>query len=141
MFAQLGDASAGPTMRDGRSVIFGALVGALRAAPGRARVCAWANRLSTHRTLQDRSRQGLSLALGCISERKFMMIRSKPTRPIKRSTVAQQQTDITAEGSPPPGNVAASEPVLAKEAATVLAPARAQPVRKGPAVGRSRWQR
>ncbi|HEU5296674.1 MAG TPA: hypothetical protein VFU71_17970 [Burkholderiaceae bacterium] len=70
-----------------------------------------------------------------------MMIRPKPKRPIKPSTLAQQQADFTAEGSPPPGKVAASEPVSVKEAATVLAPARAQPARKGPAVGRSRWQR
>jgi len=70
-----------------------------------------------------------------------MMIRRKPPQPIKASTLAQQQADFTAEGSPPPGKVAASEPVSVKQAATMPAPARAQPVRKGPAVGRSRWQR
>ena len=70
-----------------------------------------------------------------------MIIRPKPKRPIKPSTLAQQQADFTAEGSPPPGKVAASEPVSAEEATTVPAPARAQPVRKGPPVGRSRWQR
>ena len=69
-----------------------------------------------------------------------MMIRRKPPQPIKASTLAQQHADFTAEGSPPPGKVAASEPVLVKKAA-MPAPARAQPVRKGPAVGRSRWQR
>ena len=69
-----------------------------------------------------------------------MKIRRKPTQPIKPSTLAQQQADFTAEGSPPPGKVAAAEPVSVKEAATVPAPARATPGRKGP-VGRSRWQR
>jgi hypothetical protein len=65
-----------------------------------------------------------------------MMIRPKPTQPIKPGTLTQQQADFTAEGSPPPGNVAASGPVTARPA-----PARAQPARKGPPVGRSRWQR
>jgi len=65
-----------------------------------------------------------------------MMIRPKPTQPIKPTTLAQQQSDFTAEGSPPPGNVAASGPVTPRPA---TAPAR--PVRKGPPVGRSRWQR
>ena len=73
-----------------------------------------------------------------------MMIRPRPRKPIQPSTLAQQQADFTAEGSPPPDKVVASEPASVKKAATVLAPARpprAQPVRKGPAVGRSRWQR
>ena len=70
-----------------------------------------------------------------------MMIRPKPTQPIKPSTLAQQQADFTAEGSPPPGNVAASGPVTARKSATLPAPARAQPVRKGPPVSRSRWAR
>lgn len=65
-----------------------------------------------------------------------MMIRRKPTQPIKPGTLAQQQADFTAEGSPPPGNVAASGPVTARPS-----PAPARPVRKGPPVGRSRWQR
>ncbi|HSV46096.1 MAG TPA: hypothetical protein VLJ58_09920 [Ramlibacter sp.] len=65
-----------------------------------------------------------------------MMIRRKPTQPIKPSTLAQQQADFTAEGSPPPGNVAASGPVTARPS-----PAPARPARKGPPVGRSRWQR
>ena len=69
-----------------------------------------------------------------------MMIRRKTAQPVKRSTLAQQQSDFTAEGSPPPGKVAASEPVSVKEAAAP-APARMRPVRKGPPVGRSRWQR
>jgi len=74
-----------------------------------------------------------------------MMIRPKPTQPIKPSTLAQQQADFTAEGSPPPDNVnvATSESASVNKTATVPVPARprAQPVRKGPAVGRSRWQR
>ena len=70
------------------------------------------------------------------------MIRRKPIQPPKRSsTLAQQQSDFTAEGSPPPGKVAASGPVNTGETAPSSAPARAQPVRKGPPVGRSRWQR
>lgn len=70
-----------------------------------------------------------------------MMIRRKPTQPIKPSTLVQQQSDFTAEGSPPPGKVAASRAVTASETATPPAPTRAQPVRKGPPVGRSRWSR
>jgi hypothetical protein len=70
-----------------------------------------------------------------------MKIRRKPTQPIKPSTLAQQQSDFTAEGSPPPGNVAASGPVTAGETAGLPAPPRVRPVRKGPPVGRSRWQR
>jgi len=70
-----------------------------------------------------------------------MMIRRKTAQPVKRSTLAQQQSDFTAEGSPPPGKVAASEPVSVKQVAALPAPARMRPVRKGPPVGRSRWQR
>ncbi|HSB23701.1 MAG TPA: hypothetical protein VLE94_11415 [Burkholderiaceae bacterium] len=70
-----------------------------------------------------------------------MKIRRKPAQPIKPSTLAQQQSDFTAEGSPPPGKVAALGPVTAKETAALPAPARAHPARKGPPVGRSRWQR
>jgi len=67
-----------------------------------------------------------------------MKVRRKPTQP---STLVQQQSDFTAEGSPPPGKVAASGPVTASEAAALPAPAPARPARKGPPVGRSRWQR
>lgn len=70
-----------------------------------------------------------------------MMIRPKPTPPIKPSTLAQQQADFTAEGSPPPGKVAASAPVTPRETAASPATAPARPARKGPPVGRSRWQR
>ena len=70
-----------------------------------------------------------------------MMIRRKPTQSIKPSTLAQQQSDFTAEGSPPPGKVAASPAVTATKTATLPAPTRARPVRKGPPVGRSRWSR
>lgn len=70
-----------------------------------------------------------------------MKIRHNPTQPIKPATLVQQQSDFTAEGSPPPGEVAVSGPVTARETATLPALARAQPVRKGPPVGRSRWQR
>ena len=69
------------------------------------------------------------------------MIRRKSTQPVSPSTLAQQQSDFTAEGSPPPGQIAASDPVTAKETAALPAPARAQPIRKGPPLGRSRWSR
>jgi hypothetical protein len=70
-----------------------------------------------------------------------MMIRPTPKRPFKPSTLAQQESDFTAEGSPPPGKVAASRAVTAGETAALPAPARTQPVRKGPPLGRSRWSR
>jgi hypothetical protein len=69
-----------------------------------------------------------------------MIVRKPPLSP-KPKTLAQQQADFTAEGSPPPGNVAASIPVTAHKAAGSPAPQRATPARKGPLVGRSRWQR
>jgi hypothetical protein len=80
-------------------------------------------------------------ALGSSFEGLAMMIRRKPTQPSKPSTLAQQQSDFTAEGSPPPGDVAASSPVTARETAVLSVPARARPIRKGPPLGRSRWQR
>jgi len=67
------------------------------------------------------------------------MIRRKQT--LEPPTLAQQQSDFTAEGSPPPGKVAASTAVTASDAAALPAPARAQPIRKGPPLGRSRWSR
>jgi hypothetical protein len=39
------------------------------------------------------------------------MSRPAPTRAPKVSNLRQQQTDFTAEGSPPPGKVATSVPV------------------------------
>lgn len=69
-----------------------------------------------------------------------MIVRKPPLSP-KPKTLAQQQADFTAEGSPPPGKVAASIPVTAQKAAGSPAPQRATPARKGPLVGRSRWQR
>jgi hypothetical protein len=68
-----------------------------------------------------------------------MIVRKPPLSP-KPKTLAQQQADFTAEGSPPPGNVAASIPVTAQKVAGSPAP-RTTPARKGPLVGRSRWQR
>jgi hypothetical protein len=70
-----------------------------------------------------------------------MMIRRKPMQPIDPRTLAQQQSDFTAEGSAPPGKVAVSGPATVRETTTLPAPTRVQPVRKGPPVGRSRWQR
>ena len=37
--------------------------------------------------------------------------RSLPTTRLKAKTVAQQGTDFTAEGAPPPGKVGAGEPM------------------------------
>lgn len=65
----------------------------------------------------------------------------KPRMSPQPKTLAQQQADFTAEGSPPPDNVAASIPVTVQKAAASPAPQRATPARKGPLVGRSRWQR
>jgi hypothetical protein len=70
-----------------------------------------------------------------------MKIRRKPTQPIKPSTLAQQESDFTAEGSPPPRKMAESGHAQVRETATLPVPTRVQPVRKGPPVGRSRWQR
>jgi hypothetical protein len=70
-----------------------------------------------------------------------MMIRRKPTQPTKPRTLAQQQSDFTAEGAPPPGKGAVSGPATALQTAAPAVPTRAQPVRKGPPVSRSRWQR
>jgi hypothetical protein len=70
-----------------------------------------------------------------------MMIRRRPTQPIEPDLPAQQQSDFTAEGSPPPGKVTASRAVTASANAVLPVPARAQPVRKGPPAGRSRWSR
>jgi len=67
------------------------------------------------------------------------MIVRKPRLSPQPKTLAQQQADFTAEGSPPPGKVAASTPVTAQKPAPT--PQRATPARKGPLVGRSRWQR
>ena len=69
------------------------------------------------------------------------MIRRKPAQTPKAGALSQQQSDFTAEGSPPPGKVAASGPVTAKDAAALPSPAPVRPVRKGPPLGRSRWQR
>jgi hypothetical protein len=69
------------------------------------------------------------------------MIQRKPAQAVKPSTLAQQQSDFTAEGSPPPGHVAAAAPLTAKVTTAVTASAPARPARKGPPVGRTRWQR
>lgn len=39
------------------------------------------------------------------------MAKPAPTLPPKTKTLAQQQTDFTAEGSPPPGKVATTAPL------------------------------
>ena len=40
----------------------------------------------------------------------------------KPKTIVQQQTDFTAEGSPPPGKVATADPVVARKVKGVVAP-------------------
>jgi hypothetical protein len=69
-----------------------------------------------------------------------MRIRPKPTPPAEPSTVAQQASDLTSEGTPPPDKVPASGAVTASKKAALPAPVRVPPVRKGP-VSRSRWSR
>jgi hypothetical protein len=71
------------------------------------------------------------------------MILSKPTHPPKLRTLAQQHDDFTAEGSPPPDKVATTIPATTAtpKVSALPMPQRATPARKGPLVGRSRWQR
>ena len=69
------------------------------------------------------------------------MIQRKPAQPPKPKTLGQQHDDFTAEGSPPPGKVATSIPVTTHRAEGSRAARRVSPPRKGPPVGRSRWQR
>lgn len=69
------------------------------------------------------------------------MTRRKPTPAPEPATLAQQEADFTAEGSPAPGKVATSIPATTDKAAPARAPTRATPARKGPPVGRTRWQR
>ena len=45
-----------------------------------------------------------------------------PNHVSKPKTLAQQQSDFTAEGSPPPGKVATAEPVAARKVKGVVAP-------------------
>jgi hypothetical protein len=72
-----------------------------------------------------------------------MMIRHPRTRARKSASLIQAQADFTAEGAPPPGQVATQAPVLPAAAATAVRPAPAKArgnARKGPApVGRHRW--
>lgn len=44
------------------------------------------------------------------------MIRTGPWPKSRQKPLAQQQSDFTSEGAPPPGKVAASAPVLPREA-------------------------
>ena len=70
-----------------------------------------------------------------------MMIRPKSPRTVLAKSLTQQQSDFTAEGSPPPGQVAKAGPVTPKKTATPASRVAAPSVRKGPPVGKSRWQR
>ena len=71
----------------------------------------------------------------------MMMIRPKSPRTIPSRTLTQQQSDFTAEGAPPPGQVATAGPVTPKKTATMASTVAAPSVRKGPPAGKSRWQR
>lgn len=51
------------------------------------------------------------------------MIRLVRTRAPKREKLAQQQADFTAEGAPPPGQVASAAPVAARKSSVLRAPA------------------
>lgn len=66
------------------------------------------------------------------------MIRSATGRAPKVKSLAQQNTDFTAEGSPPPGQVGTTVPVAAEATATSLtsAPAVRRSVGKPPGKGR-----
>jgi hypothetical protein len=81
-----------------------------------------------------------NLALGTLAGEITPMIKRKPAPTPKPTTLAQQQSDFTAEGSPPPGQVAASTPAVMGKKAAGLPPAPVPLARKGPPV-KSRWQR
>jgi len=81
-------------------------------------------------------------AAGLLDENaRTMMIRPKSPRPSPPNSLSQQQSDFTAEGSPPPGKVAAASPVTPKKTATMASKVAAPAHRKGPPAGKSRWQR
>lgn len=66
------------------------------------------------------------------------MMRRKPSRTLKPKPLAQQETDFTAEGAPPPGKVATSAPVAPGKARKPRSRATAAKhgARKGPPQGR-----
>jgi hypothetical protein len=66
------------------------------------------------------------------------MTRPAPHRGTKARTLAQQQTDFTAEGAPPPGKVATSVPVTGGKTARPVSrpPAIVPATRRRPASGK-----
>jgi hypothetical protein len=66
------------------------------------------------------------------------MIRSATGRAPKVKSLAQQNTDFTAEGSPPPGQVASTVPVTAEATGTSLPRAPAVRRRAGKPPGKGR---
>ena len=60
------------------------------------------------------------------------MKRTAPKRASKVSALKQQQADFTAEGSPPPGKVATSVPVMTHKTAKTTSPATVRGARKSP---------
>ncbi len=67
-----------------------------------------------------------------------MMTPRKPQQTSKPSSLPQQQADFTAEGAPPPVQVAVASPVIPKKAGALPPPPKA---RKGPPPTKGRWQR
>ena len=70
----------------------------------------------------------------------MMMIRPKSPRTEPVNSLPQQESDFTAEGSPPPGDASGAGQVKTRRTVTLASKVAAPPARKGPA-GKSRWQR
>ena len=70
----------------------------------------------------------------------MMMIRPKFPRTQLVNSQPQQESDFTAEGSPPPGDASGAGQVKPKRTATLASKVAAPPARKGPVL-KSRWQR
>ena len=69
------------------------------------------------------------------------MTARKPTPASQPATPAKRETDSAAAGAPPAQDTAAPAPATAGKSAPARAAKRATPARKGPPVGRTRWQR
>ena len=68
-----------------------------------------------------------------------MMTPRKPQQASKPSSLSQQQADFTAEGAPPPVQVAVASAVIPTKKAGALPPP--PKARKGPPSTKGRWQR
>ncbi len=100
----------------------------------------WAGEQTRHTARAKRARQVEPPACGDPTFYRTglsTMIRLKPRQMPKPPSLPQQQSDFTAEGAPPLGQVAVAHPAVPKKAGA-LPPAPTP--RKGP-VARSRWQR